>query len=35
MNKFNNFENKEYWVTTIPDEYKPPNYEKIEDGCYW
>jgi hypothetical protein len=35
MDKFNNFENKECWVTSIPDEYKPNNYEKIEGGCYW
>jgi hypothetical protein len=35
INKFNNFENKEYWITSIPDEYKPNNYEKIEEGCYW
>lgn len=25
----------EYWITSIPDEYKPPNYKLIEDGCYW
>jgi hypothetical protein len=25
----------EYWITSIPDEYKPPNYKDIEDGCYW
>jgi len=35
MDKFNNFENKEYWITSIPDKYKPPNFQKIEDGCYW
>ena len=28
-------ENKEYWIMEIPDEYKPLNYEKIEEGCYW
>jgi len=28
-------ENKEYWITTIPDEYKPNDYMKIENGCYW
>lgn len=27
--------NKEYWITEIPDEYKPNGYEKIEGGCYW
>lgn len=27
--------NKEYWILTIPDEYKPKDYMKIEDGCYW
>lgn len=27
--------NKEYWITNIPDEYKPEGYMKIEDGCYW
>jgi hypothetical protein len=25
----------EYWITEIPEEYKPENYKKIEDGCYW
>jgi len=25
----------EYWITKIPDEYKPENYKSIEDGCYW
>jgi len=25
----------QYWVTEIPDEYKPPNYKLIENGCYW
>jgi hypothetical protein len=25
----------EYWILDIPDEYKPPGYEKIEEGCYW
>ncbi len=28
-------ENLEYWITKIPDEYKPEGYEKIEGGCYW
>jgi hypothetical protein len=27
--------NEEYWITQIPDEYKPEGYEKIEKGCYW
>ncbi len=38
----NNFEkngteikNKEFWITKIPDEYKPKDYMKIENGCYW
>ena len=25
----------EYWITHIPDEYKPHNYKLIENGCYW
>jgi hypothetical protein len=25
----------EYWITEIPDEYKPPNYKMVENGCYW
>jgi len=25
----------EYWILKIPDEYKPANYNDIEDGCYW
>lgn len=25
----------EYWITHIPDEYKPENYKSIENGCYW
>ncbi len=24
-----------YWLKTIPDEYKPTDYKKIEHGCYW
>jgi hypothetical protein len=27
--------NKEYWITNIPDNYKPHDYMKIENGCYW
>lgn len=23
------------WITSIPDQYIPENYEKIEDGSYW
>jgi len=26
---------KEYWITEISDEYKPHDYMKIENGCYW
>jgi hypothetical protein len=29
------FNNKEYWILEIPEEYKPVDYMKIEDGCYW
>lgn len=25
----------EYWITEIPDEYKPKCYKDIENGCYW
>jgi hypothetical protein len=28
-------ENLEYWITEIPDCYKPDCYKMIEDGCYW
>lgn len=36
-NRKNNlqFDNAEYWITEIPDEYKPTDYKKIENGCYW
>ena len=27
--------NKQYWIDSIPDEYKPKDYDKIENGCYW
>ena len=27
--------NEEYWITKIPDKYKPQDYMKIEGGCYW
>ncbi len=25
----------DYWITTIPEEYKPKNYKLVENGCYW
>jgi hypothetical protein len=25
----------EFWITNIPDEYKPHNFKNIENGCYW
>ncbi len=25
----------QYWITEIPDKYKPVDYMKIENGCYW
>jgi hypothetical protein len=25
----------ECWIREIPDDYKPKNYKKIENGCYW
>jgi hypothetical protein len=25
----------EYWITNIPEKYKPKHYKAIEDGCYW
>ena len=24
----------EYWID-VPDEYKPPEYKMVENGCYW
>jgi hypothetical protein len=27
--------NNNYYITNIPDSYKPDGYEKIEGGCYW
>jgi hypothetical protein len=27
--------NLKYWITNIPDEMKPNNYQSIENGCYW
>jgi hypothetical protein len=29
------YETNEYWITEIPEEYRPPNYNMIENGCYW
>jgi len=34
LNK-NNFSNSEFWILDIPEEYKPIDYMKIENGCYW
>ena len=31
---FNKIPNEEYWIK-VPEEYKPKDYQKIEDGCYW
>jgi hypothetical protein len=28
------YSNEEYWLI-IPDNMKPPHYEKIENGCFW
>jgi hypothetical protein len=25
----------EYWITSIPESFRPKNYKNIEDGCYW
>lgn len=30
-----NLKINKYWITQIPDDYKPKNYKEIEDGCYW
>ena len=27
--------NPEYWIIDIPEKYKPVDYNKIENGCYW
>jgi hypothetical protein len=35
LKNVNKLENKEYWITKIPDKYKPKDYMKIENGCYW
>ena len=24
-----------FWITDIPEEYRPANYKNIENGCYW
>lgn len=29
------YNNIEYYITEIPEEYKPIDYMKIENGCYW
>jgi len=29
-----NYDDK-IWIINIPDKYKPLNYMKIENGCYW
>ena len=31
----NTLPNKDSWILTIPDAYKPKNYKLIEGGCYW
>lgn len=28
-------QHEDCWITNIPDEYKPNDYMKIENGCYW
>lgn len=28
-------EHKDFWVTTIPEQYIPKNFEKLENGRYW
>ena len=28
-------ENEQYWIMEIPNEFKPNDYMKIENGCYW
>ena len=28
-------DNEEYYITEVPEEYKPKDYMKIENGCYW
>lgn len=25
----------EFWITHIPEEYRPDNYKTVENGCYW
>jgi len=32
---YKKFDNSQYWILNIPDEYKPKNYMRIENGCYW
>jgi hypothetical protein len=33
--QWNNYPASEYWITEIPDEYKPSNHNMVENGCYW
>ena len=33
--KKNNIAYNKYWITEIPESYRPPNYLDIENGCYW
>ena len=33
--KYTDLKHNEFWITQIPDKYKPSNYKSIEDGCYW
>jgi len=33
--KCSNLPVDENWITNIPVEYRPDNYHKIENGCYW
>ena len=32
---YKKFDNSQYWILNIPNEYKPKNYMRIENGCYW
>jgi hypothetical protein len=27
--------NEAFWITKIPEDYRPRDYQKIEGGCYW
>lgn len=33
--KYTDLSINEYWITDIPEEYKPENYLSVENGCYW